>query len=573
MSGIFYLLLRRLRMPLLVLISVYSISILGFVLIPGQDDQGNVWQMSFFHAFYFVSFMGSTIGFGEIPYAFTDTQRFWAIIAIYGTVISLLYGIGTMLAMIQDTAFQRLLVESQFRRRVKNIAEPFYLICGYGDTGQLLTTGLSDEGVQLVVLDDNAERIAEIEVSNFLVEPLALCADAARLKYLKMSGLEHPKCQGVIALTHDDQTNLTIATAVHLLNHDLRLISRAETSDVEENITSFGANEVINPFEAFSSRLTYIIEKRGMYTLFEWLTGIPHDPLSIPNFPKEGAWILCGYGKFGRSIYQKFIEAGVDVTVVTPDKEDIIHLEKSVHGIGVKVDVLEKAGVRKAAGIIAGTENDANNLSIIMTAKELNPNIFIVARQNQRPHFPIFQAANIDLVMQRGSVIAHTIFALVRSPLLGEFIRLAEYQSNEWANKLVSRITGVVDEEVPNLWEIEINKMQAASVYKSMQTRKTIKLRDILRSPKNREEQLSALPLLIYRKELGYLLPDMDQKLKFGDRILLCGNMDSRKQHHWVLNDDYIFRYLLTGQESTGGYFWKWLVTRFDEQKKKNQKT
>ena len=134
MSGIFYLLLRRLRMPLLVLISVYSISILGFVLIPGQDDQGNVWQMSFFHAFYFVSFMGSTIGFGEIPYAFTDAQRFWAIVAIYGTVISWLYGIGTMLAIIQDNAFQRLLVESQFKRRVKNIAEPFYLICGYGDT-------------------------------------------------------------------------------------------------------------------------------------------------------------------------------------------------------------------------------------------------------------------------------------------------------------------------------------------------------------------------------------------------------------------------------------------------------
>ena len=52
-------------MPLLVLIGVYSVSILGLVLIPGQDDQGMPWRMNFFHAFYFVSFMGSTIGFGS----------------------------------------------------------------------------------------------------------------------------------------------------------------------------------------------------------------------------------------------------------------------------------------------------------------------------------------------------------------------------------------------------------------------------------------------------------------------------------------------------------------------------
>lgn len=569
MSGVFYLLLRRLRMPLLVLISVYSISILGFVLIPGQDDHGNVWEMSFFHAFYFVSFMGSTIGFGEIPYAFTDAQRFWAIVAIYGTVISWLYGIGTMLAIIQDAAFQRLLVESQFKRRVKNIAEPFYLICGYGDTGQLLTTGLSDEGVQLVILDDDAERISEIEVSNFLVKPLALCADASRLKYLKLAGLEHPKCQGVIALTNNDQTNLTIATAVHLLNQNLRLISRAETADTEANITSFGNNEVINPFDAFSSRLMHIIEKRGMFTLFEWLTGIPHDPLVIPNFPQEGSWILCGYGKFGRSIYKKFVEAGVDITVVTPNKEDIIHLEKSVNGVGVKVDVLEKAGVKKAAGIIAGTDNDANNLSIIMTAKELNPNIFIVARQNQRPHFPIFQAAKIDLVMQRGNVIAHTIFALVRSSLLGEFIRLADYQSNEWANKLVSRIAGIIDAEVPHLWEVEINKQEAEAIYNALQKRNIIKFKDIIRSPKNRRKQLNTIPLLLYRKERGYLLPDMGQKLKFGDRILFCGNTEARRQHHWALRDDYAFRYLLTGKQNTGGYVWKW----FEEWRKARERS
>ena len=69
-----------------------AVFILGFVLIPGVDDQGDPWRMDFFHAFYFVSFMGTTIGFGEIPYAFTEAQRLWATISIYATVISWLYG-------------------------------------------------------------------------------------------------------------------------------------------------------------------------------------------------------------------------------------------------------------------------------------------------------------------------------------------------------------------------------------------------------------------------------------------------------------------------------------------------
>ena len=91
MHNLIYLLLRRMRVPQIVVILAYAISILGLVLAPGIDDQGNPWNMSFFHAFYCVSYMGSTIGFGEIPYPFSDAQRMVVTIAMYVTVISWLY--------------------------------------------------------------------------------------------------------------------------------------------------------------------------------------------------------------------------------------------------------------------------------------------------------------------------------------------------------------------------------------------------------------------------------------------------------------------------------------------------
>src|SRR4030065_745636 len=109
MHNIVYVLLRRIHVPLIVLVCVYAVAILGFVLIPGMDDKGNPWRMDFFHAFYFVSFMGTTIGFGEIPYPFTDAQRLWATLCIYGTVFAWLYGIGAALSLLQDSAFQAIL--------------------------------------------------------------------------------------------------------------------------------------------------------------------------------------------------------------------------------------------------------------------------------------------------------------------------------------------------------------------------------------------------------------------------------------------------------------------------------
>lgn len=124
MHNVIYLLLRRMRVPLIVVILAYAISILGLVLIPGIDEQGNPWQMSFFHAFYFVSFMGSTIGFGEIPYPFTDPQRIWTTVAMYMTVISWLYAIGSLFSLVQDHAFRRVVARTNFTREVRRINNP-----------------------------------------------------------------------------------------------------------------------------------------------------------------------------------------------------------------------------------------------------------------------------------------------------------------------------------------------------------------------------------------------------------------------------------------------------------------
>ena len=114
-SATIFLVLRRMRTPLIVLIVIFAVSVLGLKLIPGQDAQGHPWRMGFFDAFYVMSYTASTIGFGELPYPFTYSQRMWVTISIYLTVIGWAYAIGSLLAnlvsvvllVVETVSFQR----------------------------------------------------------------------------------------------------------------------------------------------------------------------------------------------------------------------------------------------------------------------------------------------------------------------------------------------------------------------------------------------------------------------------------------------------------------------------------
>ena len=197
MPEVIFLLFRRMRVPLVVLITTYAVATLGLVLIPGETPDGEPWNMGFFHAFYFVSFTSTTIGFGEIPYPFTDAQRLWTLFAIYATVIAWLYAIGTLLAILQDPAFRRLVNISAFGRSVRRISEPFYLVCGYGENGALLTRALTDEGIRPVVVDNDQDRIDALKVEGLGIEVPGLCADADDPQVLVRAGLRRPQCAGL----------------------------------------------------------------------------------------------------------------------------------------------------------------------------------------------------------------------------------------------------------------------------------------------------------------------------------------------------------------------------------------
>jgi Trk K+ transport system NAD-binding subunit len=574
MQSLFFLFLLRIRIPLVLLVCCYATVILGLTLIPGIDDQGNVWYMSFFHAFYFVSFMGSTIGFGEIPYAFTDAQRLWTIVGIYLTVITWIYSIGTVLTTLQDPAFRRVLKEHRFKKNVEHICEPFYLICGYGDTGRLLAHELAESHILSVVLDIKQERVDILQIEEPNIEIPALCGDASNPRILATAGLKNTYCQGIIALTDKDEVNLHIAITARLLQKNLQVICRAETKETEVNMASFGTTHIINPFDIYAKRLALSVRSSSAYLIYEWLTNPNHELRNEPLVPPRGIWVICGYGRFGKAVSRYLEYEGIHTTIIEADPELTSAPDKTIVGRGTEAVTLREAKIQEASAIVAATDKDSNNLSIILTAQDetkkqgdesgiIKSKLFTVARQNSNRNEDVFKAASLDYIMQPASIIAGEILSIIKTPLLANFLKLARREKEGWANILISRISGFEIKDAPDTWMLEIYEEQTPAILMELNNNRRVKVGEILKDPRDRTKHLNCMVLLICRKEKDYLIPEDTMEIIEGDKLLFCGTSNSRKLLSWTVDNYNIYNYIRTGIELPGGYIWHWLNKKY----------
>lgn len=557
MNSILFLFLRRMRAPLLVLLAAYTISVAGMVLIPGVDDQGEPWRMTFFHAFYFVSYMGSTIGFGEIPYAFTDAQRFWVVVTIYLSVISWLYAIGTILSIIQDPIFKRAVTEQRFTLQIRRLRDPFYLIVGYGESGSLLVPALERRQLRSVVIDIRQERIDRLELENFGFDVPGLCADGREVHFLREAGIDHPYCIGVVALTDDPEVNVKVAITAKLLHPRLPVICRAESRSTEVNLASFDTNYIINPYRVFADHLTMGLRTPSAHLLYRWLTNTPGQPLPEPVHPPRGTWIICGHGRFGRAVGQYLAYENIPTVFIEPRAERAP--PDAIIGRGTEAVTLREAGIDHAAALVAGADLDINNLSIIMTAKALNPSLYIVVRQNRRANDVVFAAAGVDQIMQAGRIIVWRILPLLTTPLLSQFLRQARHHNESWASTLLANIREVSPDGAPLVWSVVLDETEAPAVCDGLRAGYAIRLQHLLQDPRSIDQDLPCMPLMLVRSDQRHLLPSRELRLQYGDQLLLCGAPKTDRLLCWSLFNNNVLRSLIAGERRSDGYIWRWL--------------
>jgi len=385
---------------------------------------------------------------------------------------------------------------------------------------------------------------------------LSLCADAKQPENLIRAGITNPYCSGVVTLTDNDDVNLAVAVAVKLIQPNLRVLARAERKDIAANMASFGTDHIINPYTLFGDQLAMRVHALGTYILHQWLTGVPGDTLPPPENPPRGNWLVCGYGRFGKSVVENLERENLTTTIIEA-MPDLTECEKCVVGSGTEAATLLEAGIEDACGVIAGTDNDINNLSIVMTAKELNPNLFLIARKNNRNNGALFKKFGANITMQPTDIIAHECLAHMLTPLLAEFLTFVRNQDNQWANNLISKLVDVVGETVPETFAITVDANNALAVSEYIESGMLVKIEHLMRDPADREKELALVPLLLVRGEESFLVPDKEMVVIEGDRILCCGTYDAKNALPSLINNSKTFNYVMSGREVPDTFIWR----------------
>ena len=543
-----WLIIRRMRVPFLVIIITFSISILGMVLIPGVDDQGHPYRLSFFDAFYFVSYMASTIGFGEAPYTFTYPQRLWVSFCIYLTVIGWFYGIGSLVALIQDKRLSREIDIARFRSKIKELEEPFTIILGYNNITHQIIDRLNQEGIRVVVVDKSEEKIDALDLENFIPEVPALTADVTNPETIKLAGIHKKNCQAVVSLFEDDVKNTKIALLCKLLNKNVKLVIKSTTKTQTEHLKNLGVRYIEDPFKFISNRFYLALTSESLWLLEMWIFGHILKVRNREKMPK-GKYIICGYGRMGHALEEALKKAKIEYSYIDiKSVEYKREKESAVFGDAEDYQMLIDAGIKKASAIIAATKDDLINLTILATAKKLNKDIYTIGRENTLDDISIFRSARINRVYILEQILAEFTYLFIARPLAYRFVRLLHQKDEKWGKALVKRMKSKLGEN-PIHFEIEITEDTAYALYHKLKDGKEITLGELKRSREDWTKRLDLIFLFCkFGKDDYIILPEDDVKIRIGTRLLIAATEESKIDFEYVINNYYELRYVLTGK-------------------------
>ncbi len=220
----------KLYKAFLLLLVVIIIGVVGYMYLS---------DATFINALYMTVITITTVGFGEI-HPLNDNEKLFTIFLILMSIIILGYA-ATILT--EYIASGELFEKIKFKKVQKKIEglHKHTIVCGYGRNGKQAATKLKKYKKPLVIIENNAERITEIEDDNLLY----IKGNATIDEVLIRAGIEN--ASSLITALPSDADNLYVVLSSRQLNKKLTIVSRASNDSSDSKLRIAGANNVIMP--------------------------------------------------------------------------------------------------------------------------------------------------------------------------------------------------------------------------------------------------------------------------------------------------------------------------------------
>ena len=213
-----------------------------------------------------------------------------------------------------------------------------------------------------------------------------------------------------------------------------------------DTITTLGS--IPDPSDTGGRALKVGLELFGIGTLFYGLATVAEFFVSgqlsgvleerriekmIDSF--EDHYIVCGFGRVGRQVVRDLRTAGAKYVVIDPNPANrdaaLATGAPLIENQPSEDEILKRAGIDRALGVIACVDSDAENIFIALTARELRSDIFIVARASAEDSEKKMLRAGADRVISPYKTSGAAMARVALHPQVGGALEVADYRMEE----------------------------------------------------------------------------------------------------------------------------------------------
>jgi voltage-gated potassium channel len=212
-------------------------------------------------------------------------------------------------------------------------------------------------------------------------------------------------------------------------------------------------------------------------------------------------YIVCGYGRVGRRICKEFCIRKVPFVVVEKDPLIVEQIETDgflcVQGDSTEDSTLINAGIERAKGLVTAVANEADNVFIVLSARQLNPHLFITARADSDPAEKKLSRAGANKVVSPYKIGGIRMALTTLRPNLVDFMKVVTFDKE----------TGLVIEEI----EIKPNSSLIQGTLKD--------------SPIRKEFGIMVAGIKKMGKDV-FLNPSPETQIEAGDILIVIGEKE-----------------------------------------------
>jgi voltage-gated potassium channel len=143
---------------------------------------------------------------------------------------------------------------------------------------------------------------------------------------------------------------------------------------------------------------------------------------------RKGHTIVCGYGRIGRVLCRHLAADGLETVVIDRSETAIRALDEDgllyVNGEATDEANLVKAGIERAAGLVAALGTDTDNVFLVLSARQMRPDLYIMARANANTSLSKLTAAGANKVISPYDIAAKRMAESILRPTVTDFIEL-----------------------------------------------------------------------------------------------------------------------------------------------------